>query len=215
MSEGVQAPSGPSGRFRIRSPQDFYGGLVLVAVAAFALWASRDLPGMRGFAFGPGTAPRMFAMILGALGLAVAAVGLVTDGPKVERVTVRGTLLGALLIALFAVVSIYATPLTTALGLRQFETVVAALAVLLVTIALARGLDRGPLYVIAGTLIFAGTIRPLGLVLASFISLVVCAAATVEVRWRETLVWAAALTIFCALLFVYALNLPFNFWPRF
>ncbi|HSR75060.1 MAG TPA: hypothetical protein VLN57_00610 [Xanthobacteraceae bacterium] len=215
MSEGVQAPSGPSGRFRIRSPQDFYGGLVLVAVAAFALWASRDLPGMRGFAFGPGTAPRMFAMILGALGLAVAAVGLVTDGPKVERVTVRGTLLGALLIALFAVVSIYATPLTTALGLRQFETVVAALVVLLVTIALARGLDRGPLYVIAGTLIFAGTIRPLGLVLASFISLVVCAAATVEVRWRETLVWAAALTIFCALLFVYALNLPFAFWPRF
>jgi len=215
MSEGVQAPSGPSGRFRIRNPQDFYGGLVLVAVAAFALWASRDLPGMRGFAFGPGTAPRTFAMILGALGLAVAAIGLVTDGPKVERVTIRGTLLGALLIALFAVVSIYATPLTTALGLRQFETVVAALVVLLVTIALARGLDRGPLYVIAGTLIFAGTIRPLGLVLASFISLVVCAAATVEVRWRETIIWAAALTLFCALLFVYGLNLPFAFWPRF
>lgn len=215
MSEGVQAPSRPPGRLRIRNPQDFYGGLVLVAVAAFALWASRDLPGMRGFAFGPGTAPRMFAMILGVLGLCVAAVGLVTDGPKVERVTVRGTLLGALLIALFAVVSIYATPLTTALGLRQYETVLAALVVLLATIALARGLDRGPLYVIAGTLIFAGTIRPLGLVLASFVSLVVCAAATVEVRWRETIIWAAALTLFCALLFVYGLNLPFAFWPRF
>jgi hypothetical protein len=200
---------------RIRNPQDFYGGLVLAAVAAFALWASRDLPGMRGFAFGPGTAPRMFAMILGALGLCIAAVGLVTDGPKVERVTVRGTLLGALLITLFVVVSNYATPLTTALGLRQYEGVFAALVVLLVTIALARGLDRGPLYVIAGTLIFAGTIRPLGLVLASFISLVVCAAATVEVRWRETIIWAAALTLFCALLFVYGLNLPFAFWPRF
>jgi putative tricarboxylic transport membrane protein len=119
------------------------------------------------------------------------------------------------LIALFAVVSIYATPLTTALGLRQFETVVAALAVLLVTIVLARGLDRGPLYIIAGTLIFAGTIRPLGLVLASFISLVVSAAATVEVRWRETIIWAAVLTLFCAMLFVYGLNLPFAFWPRF
>jgi putative tricarboxylic transport membrane protein len=215
MSEGVQAPSRPPGRLRIRNPQDFYGGLVLAAVAAFALWASRDLPGMRGFAFGPGTAPRMFAMILGALGLCIAAVGLVTDGPKVERVTVRGTLLGALLITLFVVVSNYATPLTAALGPRQYEGVFAALVVLLVTIALARGLDRGPLYVIAGTLIFAGTIRPLGLVLASFISLVVCAAATVEVRWRETIIWAAALTLFCALLFVYGLNLPFAFWPRF
>jgi hypothetical protein len=157
----------------------------------------------------------MFAVILGALGAAIALIGLVTDGPKVERVAVRGTLLGALLIALFAIVSIYATPLVSALGLRQYESVIAALVVLLVTIALARGADRGPLYVIAGTLVFAGTIRPLGLVLASFLSLVVSAAATVEVRWRETIVWAAALTIFCALLFVYGLNLPFAFWPRF
>ncbi|MBV8745556.1 MAG: tripartite tricarboxylate transporter TctB family protein [Xanthobacteraceae bacterium] len=215
MSDGIQAPSGRTGGFRIRNQQDFYGGLVLVAVAAFALWASRDLPGMRGFAFGPGTAPRIFASILGALGLVVAAGGLVTDGPKVEGVAVRGTALGALLIAIFILVSNYATPITAALGLRQYETVLAAIVVLLVTIAIARGADRGPLFVVAGTLVFAGTIRPLGLVLASFISIVVCAAATVEVRWRETLLWAAGLTIFCALLFVYALNLPFNFWPRF
>jgi hypothetical protein len=215
MSDGIQAPSGRSGGFRIRNEQDFYGGLVLVAVAAFALWASRDLPGMRGFAFGPGTAPRMFASILGALGLIVAASGLVTAGPRVEGVAVRGTALGALLIAIFILVSNYATPITAGLGLRQYETVLAAIVVLLVTIAIARGADRGPLYVVAGTLVFAGTIRPLGLVLASFISIVVCAAATVEVRWRETILWAAGLTIFCALLFVYALNLPFSFWPRF
>ncbi|MBV9237523.1 MAG: tripartite tricarboxylate transporter TctB family protein [Xanthobacteraceae bacterium] len=215
MSDGIQAPSGRSGGFRIRNQQDFYGGLVLVAVAAFALWASRDLPGMRGFAFGPGTAPRIFASILGALGLIVAVGGLVTDGPPVERVAVRGTALGAVLIAIFILVSNYATPITAGLGLRQYETVLAAIVVLLVTIAIARGADRGPLYVVAGTLVFAGTIRPLGLVLASFISIVVCAAATVEVRWRETILWAAGLTIFCALLFVYALNLPFNFWPRF
>ena len=215
MSDGIQAPSGRTGGFRIRNQQDFYGGLVLVAVAAFALWASRDLPGMRGFAFGPGTAPRIFASILGALGLIVAVGGLVTDGPPVERVAVRGTALGAVLIAIFILVSNYATPITAGLGLRQYETVLAAIVVLLVTIAIARGADRGPLYVVAGTLVFAGTIRPLGLVLASFISIVVCAAATVEVRWRETILWAAGLTIFCALLFVYALNLPFNFWPRF
>jgi putative tricarboxylic transport membrane protein len=215
MSDGIQAPSGRTGGFRIRNPQDFYGGLVLVAVALFALWASRDLPGMRGFAFGPGTAPRLFAGILGALGLGVAASGFFTDGPRVERVAVRGTALGALLIAIFVVVSTYATPITAALGLRQYETVLAAIVVLLVTIALARGLDRGPLYIVAGTLIFAGTIRPLGLVFASFISIVVSAAATIEVRWRETILWAAGLTVFCALLFVYGLNLPFSFWPRF
>jgi putative tricarboxylic transport membrane protein len=213
MSEGV--PRGSPGRSWIRNPQDFFGGLVLVGIAAFALWASYDLPGMRGFAFGPGTAPRLFAMILGALGALIAVVGLATAGPKVEGVAVRGTLLGAMLIAIFVLVTSYATPVVSALGLRQYESVLAALVVLLVTIALARGIDRGPLYIVAGTLMFAGTIRPLGLVLASFTSLIVCSAATVEVRWREAIIWAAALTLFCALLFVYGLKLPFAFWPRF
>ena len=45
----------------IKGPQDFVGGLALMAVALFAFWASRDLQGMRGFSFGAGTAPRMFA----------------------------------------------------------------------------------------------------------------------------------------------------------
>ena len=208
MSDGIQAPSGRTGGFRIRNQQDFYGGLVLVAIAAFALWASRDLPGMRGFAFGPGTAPRMFASILGVLGLVVAAGGLVIDGPPVERVAVRGTALGALLIAIFVVVSNYASldPFDLRGADRHHDGA---------HLALGRGAGRGPLYIVAGTLIFAGTIRPLGLVFASFISIVVSAAATVEIRWRETILWAAGLTIFCALLFVYGLNLPFSFWPRF
>ena len=43
----------------IRGPQDFVGGLALIAIALFALWASSDLQGMHGFSFGAGTAPRM------------------------------------------------------------------------------------------------------------------------------------------------------------
>ena len=45
----------------LRNPKDFFGGALLVGLGLFALWASSDLPGMRGFAFGPGTAPRLFA----------------------------------------------------------------------------------------------------------------------------------------------------------
>jgi putative tricarboxylic transport membrane protein len=81
MSESVSPP--PKGRgfsFSIRSPRDFWGGLILVAVAILAIWASRDLPGQRGFAFGPGTAPRLFAGLLVGLGTLVALVGLVSDG---------------------------------------------------------------------------------------------------------------------------------------
>ncbi len=216
MADGVEAsPEGQRGHSVISNPRDFLAGLILLALALFALWAARDLPGMHGFAFGPGTAPRMFAMLLGGFGILIMLTGVLTKGPGVESFAIRGVLLGTVLVVAFVLVSFFSSKLMTSFGFRQGDTVLAALVALVLAIVLARGYDRGPLYVTAGTLIFAGTIRPLGLILASFISIVVCSAGTMEVRWRETVIAAAALTLFCALLFPYALNLPFAFWPRF
>ena len=84
------------------APRDFWGGLALIGLALFALWASRDLPGMRGFAFGPGTAPRMFAIVLGLLGLAVSVTGLTTKGPGIDRFYFRGPFFITLSVGLFA-----------------------------------------------------------------------------------------------------------------
>jgi hypothetical protein len=170
---------------------------------------------MRGFAFGPGTAPRMFAVLLGTFGLLVMAVGVVTRGPAIDPGTFRGVLWGTALIVVFVVISKYTESTFTKLGYRNAETILAAAVVLAIAIAFARGVSRGPIFVVAATLIFAGTIRTLGLVIASFVSIVVCAHATREVRLLETLVWAAALTLFCSLLFPYGLNLPFPLWPRY
>ena len=62
MAEGVRTPPNGGGlRFKVRAPREFYGGLSLIGLAIVAIWASGDLPGMHGFAFGPGTAPRLFA----------------------------------------------------------------------------------------------------------------------------------------------------------
>lgn len=160
MSESVKPAD--EARGRVRNPQDFWGGLVLAALAGFALWAARDLPGMRGFAFGPGTAPRLFAYILGGLGLLIAGMGLLTHGPRIERYRVRG-----------------------------------------------------PVFIIGAILIFAFTIRSLGLVIASFLCVVTCALAAEDFRWKETILWAVVLTAFCSVLFPYGLNLPFQLWPRF
>jgi putative tricarboxylic transport membrane protein len=104
MSENVGGAPGPerSGSF-VRAPREFYGGLVLVAVAAFAVWASRDLGGMRGFAFGPGTAPTMFAYVLMALGAAVAVTGVLTSGPAIERFHLRGPFFVTLSVVVFAI----------------------------------------------------------------------------------------------------------------
>jgi putative tricarboxylic transport membrane protein len=86
----------------IRGPQDFVGGLAMVAIALFALWASSDLQGMHGFSFGAGTAPRMFAVLLLGLGIAVTIVGLVADGEHITTYAWRGPLFVSLSILSFA-----------------------------------------------------------------------------------------------------------------
>ena len=159
MSESAGGAS-ERGSF-IRSPRDFWGGLALVALALFALWASRDLPGMRGFAFGPGTAPRIFAVVLGLLGLGVAVTGVTTKGPGIDRFHFRG-----------------------------------------------------PFFITVSVTLFAWMVRPLGLVIASFLSILAAAGATPDARVIETLIWGAVLTAFCVLLFPIALNLPLQLWPN-
>jgi putative tricarboxylic transport membrane protein len=159
MSESAGGATG-GGSF-IRGPREFWGGLVLIGVAMFALWASRDLPGMRGFAFGPGTAPRMFAIMLALLGLLVSITGLTTKGPGIDRFYFRG-----------------------------------------------------PIFISLSVVLFAWMVRPLGLVIASYLSILAAAGATPEARVIETLIWGAVLTAFCCLLFPIALNLPLQLWPN-
>src|SRR5688572_2220902 len=162
----------------IRSPQDFWGGVVLIAVAAFALWAGSDLPGMRGFAFGPGTAPRLFAYGLMGLGVAVVLIGLLTDGPPEEPFSMSGPLGGAVLVVILIPMTIYANRLGKLIPGIAPDVLLAALeTVVLVGLAIfvSRFAPRGPVLITAATLIFAISVRPLGLVISSYIAIVVAA----------------------------------------
>ena len=78
--------------------RDFIGGLVVLAVAAIALWLARELPASGGV--GPGTLPKALAVLLGGLGVLLAIEGLVEKGEPLERWTLRGPLfiLGALVV---------------------------------------------------------------------------------------------------------------------
>src|ERR1700760_4132828 len=87
----------------VRGPQDFVGGIALMAIAAFALWASSDLQGMHGFSFGAGTAPRMFAVLLLILGGAIALMGFLKGGPHIAAYSWRGPLFVSAAIVFFAI----------------------------------------------------------------------------------------------------------------
>ncbi|HWV41319.1 tripartite tricarboxylate transporter TctB family protein, partial [Pseudorhodoplanes sp.] len=67
---------------------------------------------------------------------------------------------------------------------------------------------------LASVVFFGATVRPLGLIIASFFTLMIAAAASKEVRWGESIIWSAVLTAACVALFIYGLNLPLQLWPR-
>ena len=123
-----------------RGPQDYYGGVAMMALALFAFYASSDLPGMRGFQFGPGTAPRLFAGLLVLLGLGVTVVGMLVSGAQLERYHLRGPFFVTLAIVCFAVsirplglvVTAFASFMIAALGSpdqRWWQTLLVGIAI--------------------------------------------------------------------------------------
>jgi putative tricarboxylic transport membrane protein len=157
MSANQSTPSSPT---PIVLRQDFFGGLVIIAVAAFAFWQGADLPIGTFGGMGPGMLPRGLAALLGLLGAMLAVGAVLETGPRFERWTLRG-----------------------------------------------------PLFVLGAVVAFGAAVRPLGLIVAGPLAIVISAFASDEVRWIETLVFGALMTAFCIGLFKLALGLPIPLAP--
>jgi putative tricarboxylic transport membrane protein len=140
--------------------QDTAAGIVVIAVAAFALWQGADLVAGSLGAIGAGLLPRALAALFGLLGLVLLIGSLLQDGER-----------------------------------------------------LARWRLREPALVIAAVVTFGLCVRPLGLIVAGPLTVIIGAAASAETRWSETLVFALVMTLFSVLLFKFALGLPIPLAP--
>jgi hypothetical protein len=67
---------------------------------------------------------------------------------------------------------------------------------------------RGPVFVCLGMLAFAVGMINVGFLLAAPVAMVICGFGSSEVRWKELVLLALALTAFCVALFGYALHQP-------
>lgn len=140
--------------------QDFIGGLVIIAVGAFAFWLARDLPAGSGGGMGPGTLPKGLALLFGLLGLVLLLNSFFDQGARLARLSLRG-----------------------------------------------------PLFILGALVVFGLAVRPLGLAVAGPLAIAVAALSSDEVRWKETLVFGALMTLFCVGLFKFALGLPIPLAP--
>ena len=144
----------------VLAQRDAVGGLVVMAVGIFAFWQGSHLPTGTLSGMGAGMLPKSLAVLLGLLGLALLVSALLTDGPKLERLSIRG-----------------------------------------------------PVLVLGAVVAFGLAVRPLGLVVAGPLAIVIGGFASEEVRWKETLIFGAVMTAFCIGLFKFALGLPIPLAP--
>jgi hypothetical protein len=85
----------------IKSPKDFWCGLLLVAIAAIFAIGLIGLPIGTAFRMGPGYFPMLLTILLALLGLAVLTNGVRIEGPPVTAIPLRALLLTALPIVFF------------------------------------------------------------------------------------------------------------------
>lgn len=79
------------------------------------------------------------------------------------------------------------------------------------------GLDRwsirGMVFVLGSALVFGWTIRPLGLIVAGPLAVIISAFADRDTKWVEVIAFAIIMTLACIGLFSYGLKLPIPIWP--
>jgi Tripartite tricarboxylate transporter TctB family len=70
-------------------------------------------------------------------------------------------------------------------------------------------------WVVLAIVLFGLLLRPLGMVGAGLILIVLASIPSGEFKWKEVALLAAVMVVMCASIFVYGLKLPIPLWPSF
>lgn len=139
----------------IRSPKDFWAGLIYLFFGASAVILAWDYPMGTALRMGPAYFPSLLGYLLAAIGIVSIVRSFLAHGAKLDAFTLRGLVL-----------------------------------------------------VIVSVLLFGWLVRRLGLVFALPLLILTSAYASTHFRWRSTILMAAGLTAFCAIVFLRGLGVP-------
>lgn len=88
---------------RIRSPRDFWAGLVFIALAALFIGLSRQYNIGNMHRMGPALFPVLVSGLLALLGLVITVKSFAADGPPLPRFEARPIVISSIAIVLFGV----------------------------------------------------------------------------------------------------------------
>jgi len=192
---------------RIKNGRDFWAGLMFIGFGLGFMLVARNYPMGSAVRMGPAYFPTVLGALLAILGAMVFFRAFVSKFAHPLKVfTFRPVLLVA------AVVVGGATYFADSLfkGMPMVEFALTGLALLLFIGAFG---PKSMFLILLAVVIFGYALKPLGLVLATVILIVVSAVGGHDFRKKEIVILTVLLVIFGVFVFVKGLGLPFNLWP--
>ena len=199
---------------KIKSPKDFWSGLMFVAFGLFFLaWAIKSYQMGTAVRMGPAYFPTMLGGLMAVLGAIVLAGSFAprADGSK-EKLTLPFNIVDLGIATAIFLVFGYVAKLA---GWSNDYAMLAAAAVVSALSVLYRPETRPLVLISAGCIAYGYLMKPLGLVGATAALVYVSAFGGHEYKWKEVTILFVVLILFSWLVFVRGLTLPFPLCPQF
>jgi putative tricarboxylic transport membrane protein len=197
---------------KVTNGKDFWAGLMFISFGIGFMVVSQNYPMGTAVRMGPAYFPTVLGGILAVLGAAVFLRAFVSKMD--EPLRVFPFRLWPLIAGLVLGVIAYYTQTTRESGVvwEIGHTILAGIAIVLMFAAFG---PKALWVILAGVVMFGYLLKPLGLVIATFVLIFVSAAGGHEFKVREVTILSVILAIFSVYAFVKGLGLPMNIWPSF
>jgi hypothetical protein len=191
----------------IKNGRDFWAGLMFIGFGLGFMLVARNYPMGSAVRMGPAYFPTVLGGMLAVLGAMVLFRAFVS---KFEHPLKVFMFRPALLVAS---VVVGAGTYFAESQLKGAPTVQAMLAGLSLFLFIGAFGPRSMFLVLLSVVIFGYALKPLGLVLATAILIVLSAVGGHDFRKKEIVILTIVMVLFGVLVFVKGLGLPFNLWP--
>ncbi len=193
---------------KIKNGKDFWAGLMFVGFGASFMIVAQNYPMGSAVRMGPAYFPTLLGGLLAILGAIIFFRAFVSkiDNP-VKVFPFRPLMLVASLVIGGGTYFADAW-LTKSAPMVEFALTGLSLALFFGAFG-----PKAMFLVLVSVLIFAYALKPLGLVLATVLLIVISAIGGHDFRKKEIVILTVVLVLFGVLVFVKGLGLPFNLWP--
>lgn len=197
---------------QIKNGKDFWAGLMFMGVGLGFMLVALNYPMGSAVRMGPAYFPTVLGGMLAVLGGMVFFRAFVSKFAHPLKVFIfRPLLLVAAIVVGGATYFYFAdSQLKDAPTLQMLQFTLVGLSLFLFIGAFG---PRSMFLILLAVVIFGYALKPLGLVLATVILIVVSAVGGHDFRKKEIVILTIVLVIFSVFVFVKGLGLPFNLWP--